>query len=147
VLLGGGALLAPGVFGWVRPIKALVPQCLDISRGAEECRVRRVWSISGMIQADCVSDLMSQGVSDVADLQIAVEADLPALEGIEADQRLCDRLNVLWRVGIIGDVSECPALWLIVAQTSATSNILLAFIYSPLMLGRDRNTERGLPRA
>ena len=68
--------------------------------------------VAGMIQADCVSDLMSQGVSDVVDLQIAVEADLPALEGIEADQRLCDRLNVLWRVGIISDVSECPALWL-----------------------------------
>src|SRR5882672_7485360 len=48
-----------------------------------------------MVQADGVADLVGDGVAHVVGAQIAVEADLPALLGIEADERLRDRLDGL----------------------------------------------------
>ena len=38
-----------------------------------------------MVETNGVADLVRDGVSEVIDLQIPVEADLPSLEGIETD--------------------------------------------------------------
>jgi hypothetical protein len=63
-----------------------------------------------MVQADRMSYLMRDGVADVIDLQIAVKADFPTPKGVETDQRLRDGLDHLCRLGIVGNITECPAL-------------------------------------
>jgi hypothetical protein len=48
-----------------------------------------------MVEADGVADLVGDRVAHVVGAQIAVEADLPALLGIEADEGARDRLHGL----------------------------------------------------
>ncbi len=61
-----------------------------------------------MVQSDGVADLVSDRVPDVVDVQIAIEADLPALLGIEADNRALDRAPITIS-GPVGNVCECAA--------------------------------------
>src|SRR5437588_5350204 len=46
-----------------------------------------------MIETDRVADLMGERIADIVGLEIAVEADLPALERVEANERLADGVD------------------------------------------------------
>ena len=83
--------------------------------GAEALLVAVVHDLvaaGGMVEADGVADLVGQRVAQVVGLEVAVEADLPGLRRIEADQRLGDRLDRLGRPGLVEHVSEGPAVGL-----------------------------------
>ena len=47
-----------------------------------------------MIEADGVADLMRKGIAQVIDAETSVEADLPRLLWVEADERIGDDLLV-----------------------------------------------------
>src|SRR5262249_30733339 len=65
-----------------------------------------------VIQADGVTDLMGNRVAKIIDLEVPIEADLPALGRVQANQRLGDWLDRLGRGHVVEDIGKCPALWL-----------------------------------
>src|SRR5690606_24348859 len=80
-------------------------------QGAELLLVLEVHQLTArlrMVEPDSMADLMGGGVPAVIDIQVAIEADLPPLLGIEADDRAFDRAPVPFP-GLIGNVRECAA--------------------------------------
>src|SRR5215510_116085 len=62
----------------------------------------------GMVESDRVADFVGERVAQIVDLEIAVKADLPALRGIETNQRLRNRFDALGGGGVKKDVGKGP---------------------------------------
>src|SRR5262249_31064995 len=56
-----------------------------------------------MVEADRVPDLVSDRVAQVVNVEVTVEADFPALPGVEADHRSLDFLRPARPLGHIGE--------------------------------------------
>src|SRR5690606_19221115 len=70
--------------------------------------VHQLATRSWVVEPNSVADLMGSGVPAVVDVQIAIESDLPALLGIEADNRALHRAPGTLP-GFVGNVCECAS--------------------------------------